>query len=76
MTPYKVVGRHREIVLQPPWRNGKPLTIAKKTVYVTEKDFNRYSPELILRWIRFYDVEVYKFIDDKWKLTKTIEGPR
>jgi len=64
---YKVIGRHKEKESQPSWITGRPLTQAKKRVYVSEADFIRYSPDLITRYKKFYYVEVYMFSElDGW----------
>ena len=67
MASYKVIGRHKEKENQRSWLTGRPLTQAKKRVYVNESDFLKYSPELISRYKKFYYVEIYKFSEeDGW----------
>jgi len=61
MSSYKVIGRHKEKDLQPSWHIGRPMTQAKKRVYVNRDDFLRYSPDLIKRYEKIYYVEVYRF---------------
>ena len=74
---YKVIGRHKEKDKQPSWRTGRPLTQAKKRVYVSEADFLRYSPELIARYKKFYYVEIYMLSElDGWvKLSDQPSNP-
>ena len=58
MASFKVVGKNAISGLQ-----------TKKTVYKSQTDFNKHSPELINRWNRFWDVYVYKLTDnEKWLL--------
>ncbi len=49
-------------------RKGKLGCQAKKRVYTSHDDFERYGPELTRRWENFcrYDVENYELIDGKW----------
>lgn len=61
MSSYKVVARHKEESQQPSWLRGKPFTQAKKRVYVNYSDFLTYSPSLISRYEKNYDVEIYWF---------------
>jgi len=58
--PYKVVSKSKH--------NGNQI---KKKVYVNEKTFKRYSPDIIKRWGWHYDIEVYKFINNTWVKIKT-----
>lgn len=55
--PYKVVAR-------------SPLTHHqwKKKQYVDYKNFARYSPELIERWILTRDITVFKMEKGEWQL--------
>ena len=52
-------------------RDAKTKRQVKKRVYLTDKAFNQHSPDIIDRYTRCYDVEVYNFIDEDWKLFKT-----
>ena len=55
------------------WARGKPLTQAKKRVYVNEEDYLKYSPELIRRWKELYIVEVYAHVSSNiWELIEKI----
>ncbi len=55
--PWKVVAR-------------SPLTHRqwKKKEYISLKNFNLYSRELIYRWNKTRDIEIYSFRDGEWKL--------
>lgn len=64
---FKVVGIHRPKEWQESWCRGKPNTQAKKRVYTSKKDFDKYSPDLISRWENYYQVEVYELVNDKWE---------
>lgn len=68
---YKIVGRFNKIKLQPSWYKGKPGVQAKKTVYVSREDFDKYSPETIERWGDSMKliIEIYETDDNgKWVL--------
>jgi len=49
-------------------RRSKEGLQAKKRVYVSRADFDRYGPELVDRWQRFnrYDVTAHALIDSVW----------
>ena len=66
MIPHKVVAKYKQEDMQKSWSKGKPLNQAKKRVYISEEDYNRYSPNLIKRWSRGYYIEVSQYIDGKW----------
>lgn len=58
---YKIIGRNKQTGLQD-----------KKRVYVSTKDFLKYKDDLIKRYKNCYGIaEVYKLVNDKWKLIKT-----
>jgi hypothetical protein len=67
MSVWKVVGKHKPPEQRPSWVGGwgKTGTQAKKTVYPTDKKFNTHSPELIERWSKYMDVEVYRMNEDE-----------
>ena len=64
---YKIVGRYTKNT--PRWGGcGNVGTQAKKRVYISRNDFERYAPDTAERWLNFcgYDVEVYQTIDGIW----------
>jgi len=63
---FKVCGRYRAREEQQPWSRGKPGLLAKKSVYTSLIDLDKYGPELIKRWSEMYFVEVFELIDGKW----------
>ena len=65
---FKVVGKYKALEEQSAWSNGKPHTQAKKRVYTSKDDFDRYAPELIQRWRdnTKWDVTAYEMINGKW----------
>lgn len=52
---YKVVARDKRTNVQ-----------VQKKVYTTDAGFKRYGTEIIQRWGIFYDISVFKQINDKW----------
>lgn len=66
MSAFKLVGRHSERA--PTWCSGKTGTVAKKRVYITEEDFNKYAPKTAKRFYAYneYDVEFYRMLDGGW----------
>jgi hypothetical protein len=64
---FKIVGKYRAEDLQPSWCRGKPNTQAKKRVYTSEEDYNKYGKDTATRWRSYYDVTAYELIDGKWK---------
>ena len=64
---FKLVARHTKN--QSSWIRGIPGRQAKKRVYTSEADFQRYAPETAERWKRFcgYQVEAYELVKDKWE---------
>lgn len=62
---FKIVGRYK-FENQPYWAKGKAGTQFKKRTYTSKQDFDRYGPELIIRWERFCDVSSFELIDGKW----------
>ena len=69
------MSRYKKKADQPSYRKGKEGTQAKKRVYTSVEDFNKYSPDLIKRWSTLYDVEVFEQVEDgSWQsLTKRPE---
>jgi len=63
---FKVIGRNKPYDEQKSWQHGEPGVQAKKRIYTSLKDFQRYSPKLIKRYKNLYEVEVYELIDEKW----------
>ena len=63
---FKILGRYAES--QPRWARGKVGTQAKKRVYTSLADFEKYAPETAQRWDEFcgYQVEAYELIEEKW----------
>jgi len=59
---FKVIGRYRPKDEQSPWCRGKPGLQAKKRVYTSFEDFEKYSPETINRYNDIYKAEVYELI--------------
>ena len=58
MSSFKIIGRSL--------RTGRQV---KKRVYVTEQDFNKYKDDLIERYERYLNVEVYQLKENnKWEL--------
>ena len=72
METFKVVGRFKKEDLQKSWSRGKEGTQAKKRIYVSKSDYEKHSGDLIKRWIKSYDIEVYKLIDGIWVLSERI----
>ena len=68
MSAYKVVGRFKKKEDQKSWCRGKEGTQAKKRTYINDVDYMKYSPELIERWAKLYDVEIHKNNGDTWDL--------
>lgn len=63
---FKVVAIFRNPEQNPSWNRGKEGTQAKKQTYVSESDFKKYSPILIKRWKKIWDVKCYELINEKW----------
>lgn len=65
-TSYKVIGRYTGREASYYHINERQIgRQAKKRVYVSEKDFNKYAPELIERWKDMgWDIEVYMMDDN------------
>jgi len=57
----------RKIVM----RNNKGIQIKKK-IYESKKNFEKYAPETINRWSRFFEVEIYSIIRDNWTRIGTV----
>lgn len=56
MSPYKVVSKNALSGLQ-----------VKKSVYKSKTDFLKYSPDLIKRWSKYHNVEIYILTDsEEW----------
>lgn len=70
MSAYKVVGKFKKKEDQKNWCKGREGTQAKKRVYINDADYMKYSPNLIERWARLYDVEIYKNNGGNWILIK------
>jgi hypothetical protein len=66
---FKVVARWFDVANRPTWLSpGKLGTQAKKTVYTSLSDFERYSPAIIARWVASYGkIEVYECKGGAWK---------
>lgn len=65
---YKVVARYKPPSENPSYIRGKVGNQAKKTIYANDGDFNKYSPDLIKRWSRHYNVFVYESLDGiEWR---------
>ncbi len=63
---FKVEARHKPKDEQPSWRRGSPLCVAKKRIYTSLEDFEKYSPKTIKRYKELYMVEVLELIDGHW----------
>jgi len=62
---FKLVGRYTERCR---FNRGKVGTQAKKRVYTSLEDFNRYAPDTLKRWKKFcgFRVEAYERKGNKW----------
>lgn len=69
MPAFKVVARHRAEDKQPTWSSKKKQgTQACKKIYITQEKFDKHSPELIRRWGRWWDIEIYTLVEEEWEL--------
>jgi hypothetical protein len=70
---FKIVGRYTE---RSRWHRGKIGLQAKKRVYTSLADFERYAPDTAKRWTDFcdFDVEAYELIEDEWVACQLPEG--
>jgi len=63
---FKIVGRYKDNENYS--FRAKVGQQAKKRVYISLANFEKYAPETASRWVKYcrYDVEAYELIEDKW----------
>ena len=65
---FKIVGKYTELSI---FNKGKLGLQAKKRVYTSLIDFEKYAPDTIMRWRNFckFDVTIFELVKGKWILT-------